>query len=138
VGLTFEDASITGVISATTAHNLLSPIEYPIGMGGVINEGHVYDYKYLGVVTNTASPGLNNGVIVSLMDSTWTVTGMCHLTSLTIDEGSAIVTESGGAPTAPGLHTPVARGRVEPPAGQPLQTTKYWGGHNPLTLKEAP
>jgi hypothetical protein len=102
MALTFVNANITGVISAATARHILSHIEYPIGQDEVsglpyINEGHTEDYKYLGTVTNTPSPAVNNGAIVSLdADSSWTLTDTCYLTSLTIEEGS-VVAGIGGA-----------------------------------------
>ena len=99
MGLTFDNAVITGVISASTATHLLPHIEYPIGWDGTapyINIGHTEDYKYLGEVTNTPSEAVNNGVIVSLTNgSEWTVTGTCCLTSLTVENGSAVTAPAG-------------------------------------------
>jgi hypothetical protein len=118
MALTFVNADITGVISASTAEHPLSTIEYPIGVDEVtglpyINEGHEKDYKYLGVVTNTPSKAINNGVIVSLdADSSWTLTGTCYLTSLTLEEGS-VVAGLGGSEvtmTVDGVETAIAPG----------------------------
>jgi hypothetical protein len=118
MALTFVNADITGVISASTAEHPLSTIEYPIGVDEVtglpfINEGHEKDYKYLGVVTNTPSKAINNGVIVSLdADSSWTLTDTCHLTSLTLEEGS-VVAGLGGAEvtmTVDGVERAIAPG----------------------------
>jgi hypothetical protein len=78
--LTFDKASITGVISASEAHHLKPVLK-------VDQE----DYKLYGVVNNTAHEAVNNGVVVSLKNaSTWTVTGTSYLTGLTIDAGSNI------------------------------------------------
>jgi hypothetical protein len=79
LGLTFDNATITGVISASTA----------------THTGHTTipaaDYRYLGAVTNTPAPSVNNGVIVSLTDgSKWIVTGSSYLTSLSLETGSSI------------------------------------------------
>jgi hypothetical protein len=83
--LTFDKASITGVISSSEAHHLKPILK-------VDQE----DYKLYGVVTNSAHEAVNNGVIVSLKNgSTWTVTGTSYLTSLTIDTGSTINTLQG-------------------------------------------
>jgi hypothetical protein len=96
MSLKFVNADITGVISASTASHTLSHIEYPVGLDKdsgqpFDNKAHEKDYKYLGTVTNTPKPAVNNGVIVSLdAKSRWTLTGTCYLTSLAIEEGSVI------------------------------------------------
>ena len=100
LGLTFVNTDITGVISASTATHILPHIEYPIGWDEVnnvpyVNVGHTEDYRYLGEVINVPGVPVNNGVIVVLENSTWNVTGTCYLTSLTIDEDSAIVSSDG-------------------------------------------
>ena len=81
--LTFNTASVTGVITASSSRHAKSSIS-------------AEDYKLLGEVTNTPGPAINNGVIVSLdSKSTWTVTGTSYLTSLTIAEGAALVAPEG-------------------------------------------
>ena len=80
--LTFEKANITGVVSASSAKHAKDTIT-------------AIDYKLLGEVTNTPGEAVNNGVIVSLIGSTWTVTGTSYLTSLTIGEGSTITALEG-------------------------------------------
>jgi hypothetical protein len=84
--LTFDKANITGVISASSAKHAKDTIT-------------AADYKLLGEVTNTPSEAVNNGVIVSLTGSTWTVSGTSYLTSLTIGEGSAIAAPEGSTVT---------------------------------------
>jgi hypothetical protein len=118
MAITLLNAHITGVISASTAEHDLKRIEYPIGVDEItglpyINKGHEEDYKYLGVVTNTPSPAVNNGVIVSLdADSSWTLTGTCHLTSLALEEGSVIagLDDAEVTMTVNGAETPIAPG----------------------------
>jgi hypothetical protein len=118
MAITLVNADITGVISASTAAHILPHIEYPIGVDEdtglpYINEGHEEDYKYLGVVTNTPSPAVNNGVIVSLdADSSWTLTNTCYLTSLILEEGSVVVGLDGAevTMTVDGVETPIAPG----------------------------
>jgi hypothetical protein len=118
MALTFVNANITGVISAATAEHVLPYIEYPIGVDEAtglpyINEGHEEDYKYLGVVTNTPSPAVNNGVIVSLdADSSWTPTDTCYLTRLDIEEGGIISGQDGTevTMTIDGVETTIAPG----------------------------
>jgi hypothetical protein len=101
MALSFVNANIIGVISASTATHILPHIEYPIGWDETsglahTNKGHTEDYKYLGMVSNTPSPALNNGAIVSLdSNSSWTLTGTCYLTSLSIEKGSVIAGLSG-------------------------------------------
>jgi hypothetical protein len=80
--LNFEDAQITGVITASRARHAKSTITSE-------------DYLLLGEVTNTPRPAVNNGVILSLDDSTWTVTGTSYLTSITIGKGSKIKAPKG-------------------------------------------
>ncbi|NEA98465.1 hypothetical protein [Streptomyces sp. SID13726] len=76
--LTFEDSTVTGVISATrTKHRVPS-----------IDASTFYE---LGIVTNTAQAAVNNGVVVRLNSgSTWTVTGTSYLTSLTLAADAAV------------------------------------------------
>jgi hypothetical protein len=118
MALRFVNSNITGVISASNATHILPHIENPIGWDertglAYPNKGHTEDYKYLGMVTNTPSPAVNNGVIVSLNpDSRWTLTDTCYLTRLAIEEGS-VVTGLGGAKvamTVDGVKTTIAPG----------------------------
>jgi hypothetical protein len=81
--LTFENASITGVITASTAVHKQSTIAAP-------------DYKQIGAITNTAASPVNNGVIVSLTKgSTWVVTGTSYLTSLDLGMGCTLTAPAG-------------------------------------------
>ena len=84
--LAFDDASITGRITASTVKH----VKNPIGPA---------DFQSLGEVRNTPQPAVNNGVVVSLRHATWVVTGTSYLTSLTLDEGSAVKNAKGGAAT---------------------------------------
>jgi hypothetical protein len=118
MAITLVNADITGVISSSTATHLLNEIHPPIGVDETtglpyINEGHEEDYKYLGMVTNTPGPAVNNGVIVSLdADSSWTLTGTCYLTGLGLDEGSVIagLNGAGVTMTVDGVETAIAPG----------------------------
>jgi hypothetical protein len=97
--LTFDKADVTGVITATTAKHAKDTIT-------------AEDYKLLGEVTNTPCEAVNNGVIVSLKGSTWTVTATSYLTALTIADGSAIKAPEGQTVTMTvnGVKKPVAAG----------------------------
>lgn len=47
-------------------------------------------------ITQTASPAINNGVIINVdTNSTWIVTGTCYLTSLTLGEHSIVKARNG-------------------------------------------
>ena len=82
----FENAHVTGVISAATSKHAKSDI------GSA-------DYMLLGEVTNTVSPAINNGVVLSLTSSSWTITGTSYLTNLTIGDGSTIAAPAGSKVT---------------------------------------
>lgn len=76
------NSTLTGVISASTA-------KHPKDAIGAA------DYKLLGVVTNTPAAAINNGALVELDRSNWTVTGTSYLTSLTIDADSRVTAPKG-------------------------------------------
>jgi hypothetical protein len=97
--LRFDKASITGVISAATARHAKDTITSA-------------DYLLLGEVTNTPDAAVNNGVIVSLANSIWTVTGTAYLTGLTIADSSAITAPKGyrATLTVDGVRTPIKAG----------------------------
>lgn len=100
LGLTFDNASITGVITASTAVHDQSTITSA-------------DYKLLGKVTNTPAAAVNNGVIVSLINGAkWTITGTSYLTSLYIAEGTSVKAPkcSTVAMTVDGTDTTIAAG----------------------------
>ena len=62
----------------------------------------------MGVVTNTAAPALNNGVIVTLdSGSSWTVTGDSYITALNIASGATV---NAGSMTINGVDTPILPG----------------------------
>jgi len=88
LGLTFNNARITGVISASDALHYYNGKYYPkIGKA---------DAKVFGRVINTPSTAVNNGVIVTLANgSKWTVTGTSYLSRLVIEKGSSIAAPSG-------------------------------------------
>ena len=84
MALTFDNASITGVISASEAHHSKKTIYM------------VEDYMLFSKVTNTAHAAINNGVIVSLTNgSNWTVTDTSYLTRLEIAADAAIKAPDG-------------------------------------------
>ncbi len=93
--LNFDHAGIVGIITSSVAHHSLDTIT-------------AEDYRQLGEVTNTPASAINNGVVVSLIHSTWTVTGESHLTNLKIGDNSSVRAPQGatikmsvdGRPTA--------------------------------------
>lgn len=73
------------------------------------------DYQLLGEVTNTPGAAINNGVILTLIDSNWHPTDTSYVNSLTIDAKSSISAANGGpvritvngkpVPNGPGVYT---------------------------------
>ena len=100
--LTFDGSRITGALTAsTTAHNQ-STIT-------------AADYQQIGVVTNTASPVVNNGVVVDLTDnSTWTVTKTSYLSKLTVSADSSVRAPKGKvlSVTVDGVPTVITPGQT--------------------------
>ncbi|MFT4212463.1 MAG: Ig-like domain-containing protein [Microbacterium sp.] len=91
--LNLDGSSVAGLITSSTSVHDVATISYDDGEG----------YKNIGEVTNTATTPVNNGVIVSLADSsTWTVTGTSYVTSLTTDDTSSIEGADGRAVTISG------------------------------------
>jgi hypothetical protein len=80
--LNFENSDVTGIITSSRARHA-KPV--------ITSE----DYLLLGEVANTPGPAVNNGAIVSLSGSTWTVTGTSYLTAMTISEDSAVKAPAG-------------------------------------------
>jgi hypothetical protein len=97
--LNFDAVELTGVISASTAKHLKNPIT-------------AADFQMLGQVTNLVGPAINNGVIVSLHRSTWTVTGTSYLTRLELGAGAQMRAPRGQAlrMTVNGVATPLRAG----------------------------
>ena len=79
-----EKAALTGVVSSSAARHPKSAI------GSA-------DYQLLGVVSNRPEAAINNGVILELGASSWTVTGTSYLSRLVLDSTSK-VTGVGDAP----------------------------------------
>ncbi|MFT4210319.1 MAG: hypothetical protein QM626_00470 [Microbacterium sp.] len=77
--LSFTDTTVTGVLSATTTTHRESPINFD-------------NYRQLGVIDNTVSPVVNNGVIVTLDGrSQWRVTGTSYLSKLVVGADARVV-----------------------------------------------
>lgn len=97
--LKLEKAELTGVVTAATARHLKDPIT-------------AADYEQLGRVTNTPAPSINNGVIVTLDRSRWTITGPSYLTRLTVGPEARVSGPNGQpvAMTVDGVATPLRAG----------------------------
>jgi hypothetical protein len=81
--LTFENAKVTGTITASNAVHKQATIG-------------AADYKQIGAITNTATAPVNNGVLVNLTKgSTWVVTGTSYLSRLDLAPGSTIAAPAG-------------------------------------------
>ncbi len=96
------NSKLAGVISASTAKHRKDAIG-------------VEDYQLLGVVTNTPGAAINNGVLVELDHSTWTVTGTSYLTSLTIGADAQVAAPKGRKVTLKvnGQERPLAAGNYQ-------------------------
>lgn len=83
LGIHFQNTEFTGVISASVARHRVPKVTKE-------------NCEELGMVINTPTPVVNNGVIVTLDEkTTWTVTGDCYLSSLTLAEGAKILGAEG-------------------------------------------
>ncbi|SHH29046.1 hypothetical protein SAMN05443575_3630 [Jatrophihabitans endophyticus] len=81
--LTLNNASLRGVVSASTTRHHQDTIA-------------AADYEQLGEVTNTVSPVVNNGVVVTVgNDSRWTVTGTSYLSKLTVAANGRVTAPAG-------------------------------------------
>jgi hypothetical protein len=101
--LNLDNASITGVISASESHHP-SP--------KITKDNH----REFHLLTDTPRPAINNGVIVNLTNgSNWTVTGTSFLTRLVIDSSSSVTAREGlvVSMTVNGVETPVISGAYE-------------------------
>ena len=94
MALTFDNATVTGIISASKALHRVEKVFKD-------------NCEELGEVVNTAQPVVNNGVIVTLKNgSVWNVAGTSYLSSLTVEEGAAVV----GSLTVDGKETQIVPG----------------------------
>jgi hypothetical protein len=76
------DSQLSGVIAASSAKHRKDTIG-------------AEDYQLLGVVSNTPGAAVNNGVLVELDHSTWTVTGTSYLTSLSVGADAHVAAPAG-------------------------------------------
>jgi len=105
--LCYDNVKMKGVVSSSSARH--SRVE-TINGEKIITAEH---YDWLGMLENTPSRAVNNGVLVTLKNGTsWTVTGVCYLTALTIADASSIVGADGSKPsmTLNGVETPIVAG----------------------------
>jgi hypothetical protein len=83
LGVSFENVTYTGRISSSKASHTKKTITPS-------------EYNLIGIVTNEAQAGINNGVSVTLAgSSSWTVTGTSYINSLTL-EGSGSLSAVAG------------------------------------------
>ncbi|MFS8198249.1 hypothetical protein ACLVWQ_06135 [Streptomyces sp. CWNU-52B] len=94
--LDFTRSTVKGVISATTTKHRVSTITFE-------------QYREISEVTNTPSPVVNNGVVVTLgSGSTWTVTGTSYLSALTLAADAVVKAPRGRTVTLTVDDTPTA------------------------------
>ncbi len=102
LGLTLQNARVTGVISAAGQ-------AYRDGLTRITEENRLE----ISNVRQWAQPPVNNGVCLTLgRDSAWTVTGDSYITALTLDESAVIAAPEGktAVMTVNGAETPIAAG----------------------------
>ncbi|MFF3504631.1 hypothetical protein [Streptomyces sp. NPDC003247] len=94
--LDFTRSTVEGVISATTTQHRVSTIT-------------IAEYREISEVTNTPSPVVNNGVVVTLgSGSRWTVTGTSYLSALTLAADASVKAPRGRTVTLTVDGTPTA------------------------------
>lgn len=94
LNVTFEDSTITGVISSSNANHVYEDGSI-IPAGTFLEKADETSYLALGRIVNTASEAVNNDVNLELVNSTWVATGTSYLSLLSIDETSEIIVEDG-------------------------------------------
>jgi len=101
MAINLDSASITGVISASESHHDVSRI----------TKDNLENFH---MITDTACPAINNGVIVNLINgSAWKVTGTSYLTKLALDGSSSVAAAQDGAAvtmTVDGVKTDIQPG----------------------------
>ncbi len=102
MALNFDNASITGVISASESHHPSPRITKA-------------NFREFHTITDTPKPAVNNGVIVNLAHgSNWTVTGTSYLTKLVLDKSSSVTPrkDTSLSMTVNGVKTKIAPGKT--------------------------
>jgi hypothetical protein len=115
IDVTFENASITGVISSSFANHVDAEGQALVG-GTVIKADSTLDcHLGMGRLKNTAAPTVNNPVYLTLAKgSTWTAPGASYISRLVIDESSSIKAADGAVTmTVNGIETPIKAGAYE-------------------------
>lgn len=85
LNVTLENDTINGAISSSYAYHVDTN-------GNQVNDVTIGadDYLQIGRVANTAMPSIRNNVNLTLVNTTWNVTKVSYLTSLTVDSTSTI------------------------------------------------
>ena len=102
LGMNLKGTKITGVISAASQ-------AYREGLTLILEDNRLE----LSNVTQAAAPVVNNGVVITLDESSaWTVTGTSYVTALNIAEGASVTAPEGKTltMTVDGVETAVAPG----------------------------
>jgi hypothetical protein len=123
VDVTFDNASITGVISSSFANHVDAKGQALAG-GTVIKADSTLDcHLGMGRLKNTAAPTVNNPVYLTLSHgSTWIASGTSYISKLVIDDASSIkATDGAVSMTVNGVKTPIKAGTYE---GKIVITTK--------------
>jgi len=86
------DATLTGAVSSAYGVHCTEDGTLLTGTITVDSYGRegTYDYLAIGRIRNFPAPTVNNPVSISLVNSTWNVTGLSYVFNLTVDETSKI------------------------------------------------
>ena len=92
IAVNLTDASLTGAVSSAYGAHCTEDGTLLTGTITVDSYGRegTYDYLSIGRIRNFPAPTVNNPVSVSLVNSTWNVTGLSYVSSLTVDDASKI------------------------------------------------
>ena len=92
IAVNLDGSELTGVVSS--AYGVHADADGSALLGTITVDSYgregTYDYLAIGRILSFAAPTVNNPVSLSLTDSTWNVTGLSYLASLTVDGASVV------------------------------------------------
>ena len=92
IAVNLDGATLTGIVSSAYGVHTDENGTALLGTITVDSYGRegTYDYLSIGRILSFAAPTVNNPVSLSLVNSTWNVTGLSYLASLTVDGASTV------------------------------------------------
>ena len=92
IAVNLDGSVLTGAVSS--AYGIHADADGTALLGTITVDSYgregTYDYLAIGRILNFAAPTVNNSVSLSLAGSTWNVTGLSYLASLTVDGASTV------------------------------------------------